>query len=904
MNITPYRTNSIYANKKSRTTEVNHGYSFSFGANKNKNFNNCQPSAISEEETFWQKWKNVIIACTVGVGIVVCGVVGYKKDLGGKIKKFFGKTETKTKVTKETPNTVRNVGNKILKHLESLGLSTAQLDDGTKIADLVKLNNKTINQDQFITMAQELNQKVKSNSSLNSAAVAVLEWLRQNLNTDVSEINNFDTTQEITDVSVLDLILVNTQSALPEKTLEPLVVPDEITEAPNSMLKKEIDMLKGQIEQGIIKDDKSHVVLNLLNKIPEKEEILQAQFDLLQIAIKKKILTKEEFNAILTVLFTPYHIEVLKKQCSLAATAIKENILTEDNKTIITQLLQQSSDKPDTLMEQCFLAATAIEKDILTKDNKTIITQLLQKPSDKPQTLEWQCYLAKAAIQSEILEEGETKNLKQLVIKLSQNIQTNKAQRQLIKTLPDDVAKQCHSDYDSIMRHEIPIQKNLPYLTDEELKAFDESEFINIKTISEKQKQFELEYIIDLKISRGLYDNWDDLKAIIIKNKSILTPEGTKNIYDDGVYNLTVIALKQMPLENRDKFLSSICQETKNPYLKELLTNDQKCDNDKLLTIRPVLKQYEDKQVDTWFHNLSHGYRMPRTTDRCEVVFEEGGQNYLGYKGTSQRIRTKLSQEQIEYLFGEQRPNGHQSIGNCWLVSELKHINYAPGLKLFIMSRFSMDADENVIITLKNDKKVTFKKDIVDKATKITKDEHLSPAMACLSLLAALNRTRETVEKDILKDKDGIFDQDITVDEKYLKKQFANKSSYAIEHDESIKPLTDSQDPVFYGLRRYNVAGEQYSSLLSLFFTSKSFFLNLKKHFTKQNDLNTYSHAWSHYDDTFAANPQNSNTLFKKERLVLWMFRWSDLANKKDWFYGQDTYYVPKVNPKTSEFYS
>ena len=115
--------------------------------------------------------------------------------------------------------------------------------------------------------------------------------------------------------------------------------------------------------------------------------------------------------------------------------------------------------------------------------------------------------------------------------------------------------------------------------------------------------------------------------------------------------------------------------------------------------------------------------------------------------------------------------------------------------------------------------------------------------------------------------------------------------------------MTDSQNPVFYGLRRYNVAGEQYSSLLSLFFTSKSFFLNLKKHFTKQNALNTYAHAWSHYDDTFATNPQNSNTLFKKRKFILWGW-WSFLANKKDWFYGQDTYYVPKVNPKTSEFYS
>ena len=658
----------------------------------------------------------------------------------------------------------------------------------------------------------------------------------------------------------------NFDISLPTIPSEPPAEP-KVTEIPNSML-KEINKLKGQIEQGIIKDDKSHVVLNLLNKIPEKEDIFQAQFDLLQIAIKKKILTKEKFNAILTVLFTPYHIEVLKKQCSLAATAI--------------------------------------EKDIPIEDNKTIITQLLQKPSDKPQTLEWQCYLAKVAIQSEILEEeDDKKKLRPLVAKLIDKPSIAQyLQRRLAKMVIPDTF---HPKTDSIMQHEIPIQKNLPYLTDDELKAFDESEFI--KTTPEEQKQFELEYIIDLKISRGLYDNndkkkknWDNLKEIIINNKHILTPEGTKNIYDDGVYNLTVIALKQMPFENRDTFLSSICQETNNPYLKELLTNDNNCDNEKLLTILPVLKQYKDKQVDAWFYNLSHGYRMPRTTDRCEV-FEEGGQIYLGYKGTSQRIRTTSSQEQIEYLFGDQRQNGHQAIGNCWLVSELKHINYDPGLKLFIMSRFSMDADENVIITLKNGKKVTFKKDIVDKATKITKDEHLSPAMACLSLLAALNRTRETVEKDILKDTNSIFKEDITVDENYLKKQFEKESSYAIEHDESIKPLTDSQNPVFYGLRRYNVAGEQYSSLLSLFFTSKSFFLNLKKHFTKQNALNTYAHAWSHYDDTFATNPQNSNTLFKKRKFILWGW-WSFLANKKDWFYGQDTYYVPKVNPKTSEFYS
>ena len=449
-----------------------------------------------------------------------------------------------------------------------------------------------------------------------------------------------------------------------------------------------------------------------------------------------------------------------------------------------------------------------------------------------------------------------------------------------------------HPKANSIMQHKIPIQKNLPYLTDDELNAFDESKFI--KNASEEQKQFELEYIIDLKISRRLYDNWDGLATTIISNTSILTPEDTKNIYDDGVYNLTVIALKQMPLEKRAEFLKNIINKTQNRHLKKLFKKG-KCDNEKLLTIRPVLKQYENKVVYDYFCNLPHGYRMPRTTDRCEV-FQQGGQNYLGYQETNQRIKTNLSQEQIKYLFGEQRPNGHQAIENCWLVSELKHIKYDPGLKLFIMSRFSMDADENVIITLKNGKKVTFKKDIVDKATKITKDEeHLSPAMACLSLLAALNRTRETVEKDILKDKDSIFKENIIVDENYLKTRFKRKSTDALKNKKSLNPLTDNQDPLSYALKYYNDSGSyQYESLISLFFNKKINLLNARK-FIKRTGLYTFCHAWSNYGDTFAANPQNSNTLFKKGNII---------RGWRSWFYSQDTYYVPKVNPKTSKFYS
>ena len=344
-----------------------------------------------------------------------------------------------------------------------------------------------------------------------------------------------------------------------------------------------------------------------------------------------------------------------------------------------------------------------------------------------------------------------------------------------------------------------------------------------------------------------------------------------------------------------------ICKERKKTSLQGLLTNDNKCDNEKLLTIRPVLKQYKNKDVNLDFSNLSHDYRIPRTTDKCEV-FEENGQRYLGYQGTNQRIKTDLEQKQIEYLFGEQRPNGNQQeVGICWLISELKEFNYDPELKLFIMSRFSMDKNGDVSITLKNGNKVTFPKDIVEKATTTVNEEHISPAMACLSLLAALNRTRENYITDI--DKDGIFNQNIIANEDYLKEQLKKENTYAFRgtSNKSLKPLTDSQDPISYALREYNYAGNQYDDLLSLFFDkAQNPDLN-KENFIIKSDLNTYHHAWSHYNDKLAANPQNSNTLFIKENVLP---NYPSDASRQDVF-GIDTYYyVPKIDIKKHEFYS
>ena len=639
--------------------------------------------------------------------------------------------------------------------------------------------------------------------------------------------------------------------------------------------------------------------------------------------------------------------DLLIKQYDFTQTAVTKGILKAEDKEIITKLLKKPSDDQNILRAQYDLAKTAVANGILKAEDKEIITKFLQTPSDYPGTFKAQYDLAEIAFKNEILNEDDkilknlfspsdyTRNTQYLVIKdctrsssdnstfikvaikaflknPSNDENVLKQQYNLAKAAikngfmePEECEKISDKIKNLILEQKITVAKNLPYLTNDQLKSIDEA--MLLQDSENENKQFKLEYFLDLKISRGLYnDNWEDLANVIKDNAKILTPEDNRDIYDDGVYNLTVIALKQMPLDKRNEFLRSICppKETKKTPLQGLLTNDNKCDNEKLLTIRPVLKQYKNKDVNLDFSNLSHDYRMPRTTDRCEI-FKEGDQNYLGYQGTNQRIKTDLSQEQIEYLFGEQRPNGNQQeVGICWLISELKEFNYDPELKLFIMSRFSMDKNGDVSITLKNGNKVTFPKDIVEKATTTVNEEHISPAMACLSLLAALNRTRENTKADISADTYGIFNQNIIANEDYLKEQLKKENTYAFRgtSNKSLKPLTDSQDPISYALREYNYAGNQYDDLLSLFFDkAQNPDLN-KENFIIKSDLNTYHHAWSHYNDKLAANPQNSNTLFIKKGEVLSTYP-SD-ASRQDVFGIEKHYYVPKIDINKYEFYS
>ena len=688
------------------------------------------------------------------------------------------------------------------------------------------------------------------------------------------------------------------------------------------------------LQKGVLNKSDKKTITKFLKK--PNNDTFSDQCKLAQEALQKGVLN-ESYKYIITQFLQKPNYIVLSDQCELAIEALQKGVLNESDKDIITQFLQKPNYMYSAFSNQCELAKKALQKGILNESDKNIITPFLQKPNTQESALKAQFNLAKVAFEKCIQKEDY--KILQSLFSPNDNKETMTRQYDFIEAMLKEkssndfvkvaflaflnkdagndkalVKMQCNlaktakneniqldeiqeffdKVKNSILEQKITVAKNLSYLTNDQLKSIDEAKLL--KDSENENKQFKLEYVLDLKISRGLYDNWEDLANVINKNAKILTPEDISNIYDDGVYNLTVIALKQMPLDKRDTFLSSIYKETNNPYLQELLTNEKKCDNEKLLTIRPVLKQYENKNVDDLYTKIPHNYRMPRTTDKCEV-FEENGQRYLGYQGTSQRIKTDLKQNQIEYLFGEQRPSGNQTIGNCWLISELKHFNYDPELKLFIMSRFSMDKDGNVSITLKNNKKVTLPKDIVERATKTVNDENLSPAMACLSFLAALNRTREDIKIDILIDEDGIFNQDIIAEEDYLKQQFKKEDTWA--STKSIKPLTDSQDPIFYALREYNESGNQYNDLLSLFFDKAENSDSNKEKFIIKSDLNTHGHAWSHYDDNLAANPQKSNTLFKKENVLPNLSLKDNAA-----FYSNTHYYVPKIDIKKHEFYS
>ncbi|MCI5823692.1 MAG: hypothetical protein MRZ90_02005, partial [Candidatus Gastranaerophilales bacterium] len=281
MNINPFGTNNIYTNKKPKTMRENQSYGLSFGANENGGYDSYQLSAPKKEESFWEKWKNVIIAGTVAVGAVVLGVVGYNKGWFGKIKKWFDKTETKA--VKEAPKVSEKgtevVQDKISKHLETLKLGNLGIGDKT-LTDLLKPNNQTVTKAQFVAVAQEIKRKGNlTDNIVKQAAVAVLERLRKNLNANSlnrdKKINGFDTTQEIKDVGVLDEI-IKESSSVPQSQSE---VPENET---HNESETENDDQPVVPENSVSKDVKNSEIdddslSEVTDKTPEVEELFETE---------------------------------------------------------------------------------------------------------------------------------------------------------------------------------------------------------------------------------------------------------------------------------------------------------------------------------------------------------------------------------------------------------------------------------------------------------------------------------------------------------------------------------------------------------------------------------------------------------------------------------------------------
>ncbi len=372
ININPFETNNIYTNKKPKTMRGNQSYGLSFGVNENGGYDFYQLSAHKKEESFWEKWKNVIIAGTVTVGAVVLGVVGYNKGWFGKIKKWFGKTETKA--VKEAPKAAEKgtkvVQDKISKHLETLKLGNLGIGDKT-LTDLLKPNNKTVTEKQFVAVAKEIKKKGNLTDNVKKAAVAVLERLRKNLNTNSlnrdKKINGFDTTQEIKDVRVLDEIIKEPQvETEPTSVSEPEA--QEIT----------YDGLCEMIKSSSLPNETKNNLKNSLNSEYINVENIP---DIISAVKAETLKEKHEHNLVCSLLKFLINKGIDSNQIfrfkDLIDHLIKNSVLTPNDHSIVFDALNILGKNSDT--QSWRLAAIAIEKKLLTgEEQRTYCTTTVE----------------------------------------------------------------------------------------------------------------------------------------------------------------------------------------------------------------------------------------------------------------------------------------------------------------------------------------------------------------------------------------------------------------------------------------------------------------------------------------------------------------------------------------------
>ena len=351
MNINSFETNNIYTNKKPKTMRGNQSYGLSFGVNENGGYDFYQLSAHKKEESFWEKWKNVIIAVTVAVGAVVFGVVGYNKG-------WFGKTEAPKAAEKGT----EVVQDEISKHLKTLNLGSLKIGDKT-LTDLLKPNNKTVTKEQFVAVAQEIKRKGNlTDNIVKQAAVAVLERLRKNLNANSlnrdKKINGFDTTQEIKDVRVLDEIIKEPQvETEPTSVSEPEA--QEIT----------YDGLCEMIKSSSLPNETKNNLKNSLNSEYINVENIP---DIISAVKAETLKEKHEHNLVCSLLkflinkgIDGEHLTAFKR---LIKHLIKNSVLTPNDHSIVFDALNIIDNNPRAC--SWTLAAIAINKEILTEEEQ------------------------------------------------------------------------------------------------------------------------------------------------------------------------------------------------------------------------------------------------------------------------------------------------------------------------------------------------------------------------------------------------------------------------------------------------------------------------------------------------------------------------------------------------------
>ena len=212
MNVNPFGSSSIHTNSTPSTMNANQSCVLRFGASSD-DYDDYQSSVPKKKESFWQKWKNVIIGTFATVGIGILGIVGYNKGWFSKAKNVATSSSPQTK-----PNDLNAA-------LQTLGLSDGTIKGGTKIADLLKkTNNVTTDQFSDVVKAVKTVLETAKDSSKAAAAVTILEQLRKNLANKNGKIGNFNPNSKIDNINVLDEILKE------EKPVEEVKPAEEVKE--------------------------------------------------------------------------------------------------------------------------------------------------------------------------------------------------------------------------------------------------------------------------------------------------------------------------------------------------------------------------------------------------------------------------------------------------------------------------------------------------------------------------------------------------------------------------------------------------------------------------------------------------------------------------------------------------